>query len=419
MSKTRTIDLQRRQILGRALAGATLVATGGLSLSRVAFAAPCAGDARFVFVILRGALDGLAAVPPVGDPDYAHLRGTLAMAAPGQKQGALSLDDTFALHPSLAFLHECWKENAMCAVHAVATPYRERSHFDAQDLLESGMSRPHAATSGWLNRALAVLPSGCTKGNSGIALGANIPLVMRGPVEVASWSPSRLPQLDADTLQRLGDLYAGDPTLSVRLADALAANAMSEGGMAEERGNADKGNGGAGPGGVVVETAKSAARFLAQPEGPRVAVFDTTGWDTHANQGGAEGLLALRLATLDRAMRGFREELGEAWQHTVVMVATEFGRTAAVNGTRGTDHGTGAAAFLFGGAVAGGRVAGSWPGLSAGALYQGRDLAATTDLRAVTKGVLRDHLGIASEHLEDSVFPDSRNSGVLKGLIRS
>ncbi|MEY2854069.1 MAG: hypothetical protein RL030_1201 [Pseudomonadota bacterium] len=417
MSKNHMMDPQRRRLLGHALASATLAATGGLSLTRVAFAAPCATDARFVLVILRGALDGLAAVPPVGDPDYARLRGALAMDAPGRGAGALPLDGTFALHPSLAFLHECWKEKSLCAVHAVATPYRERSHFDAQDVLESGMTRPHATTSGWLNRALAVMPPGCATGNKGIALGANIPLVMRGPVEVASWSPSRLPQLDADTLQRLADLYAGDPILSVRLADARAAGEMSEGGMAEEGTAPGKGNGGRS--GVDMETASSAARFLAQPEGPRIAVFDTTGWDTHANQGAGEGLLALRLATLDRSLQALRENLGETWRHTVVLVATEFGRTVAVNGTRGTDHGTGAAALLLGGAVAGGRVAGTWPGLSAGALYQGRDLAATTDLRAVIKGLLGEHLGISPEHLENQVFPDSRNSGVLKGLIRS
>ncbi len=419
MSRNLKIDPRRRLFLRHALASATLVATGGLSVSRVAFAAPCAGDARFVFVILRGALDGLAAVPPVGDPDYARLRGTLAMAAPGQNQGALPLDGTFALHPSLTFLHDCWQQKTLGIVHAVATPYRERSHFDAQDLLESGMARPHAATSGWLNRALGGLPQGCKQGSNGIALGANIPLAMRGPVEVASWSPSRLPQLDADTLQRLGDLYAQDPTLSVRLADALAVEAVREGSKSDEGGMSGQGRAGGGLAGVVVETAKSAARFLAQPEGPRVAVFDTTGWDTHANQGAAEGLLALRLATLDRALGALRENLGETWRHTVVLLATEFGRTAAVNGTRGTDHGTGAAAFLLGGAVAGGHVAGSWPGLSASALHQGRDLAATTDLRAVMKGVLMEHLAISPDYLERQVFPDSRSSGVLKGLTRS
>jgi uncharacterized protein (DUF1501 family) len=410
MDRRRHTALSRRAFVGRLLATSALATTGGLGLPRVAMAGPCSGEQRFILVILRGALDGLAAVPPVGDPDYARLRGSLALTAGTGNPGALPLDSTFGLHPSLAFLHECWGAKELCVVHAVATPYRERSHFDAQDLLENGMTRPHASTSGWLNRALATRP-GCTPGGSGIALGANIPLVMRGPVEVASWAPSRLPQIDADTLQRLGDLYAADPMLSVRLADALAADALTEG-MA--------GQGGAGNGlaAQVVETAKSAARFLAQPEGPRVAVFDTTGWDTHANQGASEGPLALRLATLDRALRALRENLGEAWRHTVVLVATEFGRTVAINGTRGTDHGTGAAALLLGGSVDGGRVAGDWPGLSARALYQGRDLAPVTDLRAVIKGVLRDHLGIGIELLENQVFPDSRGSGVMAELVR-
>jgi len=317
------------------------------------------------------------------------------------------------LHPSLSFLHESWRAARMSVVHAVATPYRERSHFDAQDVLESGFARPHAATHGWLNRALVALPPRGGNGGSraeGVSLGQGIPLVMRGPVEVASWSASRLPELDADTLQRLGDLYAGDPVLSMRLADALAAGELV--------GDATGIAAGRGPGAQVEETARATAKFLAQPDGPRVAVFETTGWDTHANQGASEGALALRLAALDRALRTLREGLGPAWERTVVLVATEFGRTAAVNGTRGTDHGTGAAAFLLGGAVDGGRVIGRWPGLGGAALHQGRDLQPTTDLRAVMKSVLRDHLGIPVRQLDAEVFPDSAAAGYLSGLVR-
>lgn len=410
-------DPIRRRVLRQGLATAAL-GTGGLLASRISFAASCTDERRFIFVILRGALDGLAAVPPVGDPDYTRLRGSLALSGAGGAtgSGALPLDGTFALHPSLTFLHERWQAKELAVVHAVSTPYRERSHFDAQDVLESGVARPHGSASGWLNRALSALPpemrQACTRGNSGVALGANIPLVMRGAVEVASWSPSRMPEIDSDTLQRLGDLYAADATLSVRLADALSADAMVDG---KEMG----GGGGRGGAAQVAETAKAAAKFLSQPQGPRVAVFETTGWDTHANQGAAEGLLSLRLNGLDRALRALHDELGESWEHTAVLVATEFGRTVAVNGTRGTDHGTGAAAFLLGGAVQGGRVLGRWPGLSASALYQGRDLAPTTDLRAVMKGVLRDQLGVATKDLETSVFPDSAGSTAMSGLIRA
>jgi uncharacterized protein (DUF1501 family) len=365
-------------------------------------------------VILRGALDGLAAVPPVGDPDYARLRGALALSG---ADAAFRLDDTFALHPSLGFLSQQWQSKQLAVVHAVATPYRERSHFDAQDVLETGHARAHASRSGWLNRALAGLPDAQqAKGNSGVALGANVPLVMRGEVEVASWSPSRMPDVDEDTLQRLGDLYASDPVLSRRLADAMAAQEMAP--SADETGMGRAGNA---PrralAAQVTETAKAAAKFMAQENGPRVAVFETTGWDTHANQGADNGALALRLKALDAGLSTLHDAMGPAWKHTVVLVATEFGRTVATNGTRGTDHGTGAAAFLLGGAVKGGRVIARWPGLAAGALHEGRDLAPTTDLRSVIKSVLRDHLGVTPSLIDRNVFPDSGAAPYIAGLV--
>lgn len=401
----------RRDFLSRSLAtGAALVggsmAGGSLLVSRVALGAPAGTDARFIFVILRGALDGLAAVPPVGDPDYARLRGELALSS-----GTFRLDDTFALHPSLSFLAQQWQARQLAVVHAVATPYRERSHFDAQDVLETGYARAHGSRSGWLNRALVGLPDAKSNSgrNAGVALGANVPLVMRGEVEVASWSPNRMPDVDEDTLQRLGDLYASDPLLSRRLADALAAKEMAPS-MAD-------GSNGRGLAAQVTETAKATANFLAQQQGPRVAVFETTGWDTHANQGADNGALALRLKALDAGLSTLHDAMGFAWQHTTVLVATEFGRTAAVNGTRGTDHGTGAAAFLLGGAVKGGRVITRWPGLSASALYQGRDLAPTTDLRSVIKSLLRDHMGVAPSRIDRDVFPDSGAAPYLTGLV--
>lgn len=415
------MDPRRRAILRASLA-AGIAASGGLLASRVSLAAPGAGEQRFVFVLLRGALDGLAAVPPVGDPDYARLRGELDLSA----ASALSkLEGPFALHPSLKFLAEQWQSRQLAVIHAVSSPYRERSHFDAQDVLESGFARPHAAQSGWLNRALAGMPAPRGAGrNAGVALGANIPLVMRGPTEVASWSPGRMPDLEGDTLQRIADLYAADPLLSRRLADALAADeiAGAAGGMMGNGSIAADGTGkGAAAarnaGAQVEKTARATAEFLSRPDGPRVAVFETTGWDTHANQGAEAGVLALRLAALDAGLRSLRDALGSAWDRTAVLVATEFGRTVAVNGTRGTDHGTGAAAFLLGGAVRGGRVIGHWPGLSAAALYQGRDLQPTTDIRSVMKSVLRDHMQVPQRLLEESVFPDSAAAAFLPGLV--
>jgi uncharacterized protein (DUF1501 family) len=417
--------VSRRGFLESSLfAGAsTLVA------SRLAFAnAPT--DARFVFVLLRGALDGLSAVPPVGDPDYAGLRGEIALARSGA-DAALPLDGPFALHPALEFLHRSYAAKELTVFHAIASPYRERSHFDAQNVLESGDLRPHGSTSGWINRALTALPADQPH-EAGVALGANVPLAMRGPAEVASWSPTKIAALDEATLARVADLYARDPLLSQRLAEALESDAIATEALAAA--NADPDAAMTMPKENVVdqdvkekrnynarytETARAAAGFLKRDDGPRVAMFDTTGWDTHANEGGAQGQLALRLRGLDAALAALKDSLGPVWHKTAVLVATEFGRTAAINGTRGTDHGTGAAAFLLGGAVAGGRVLADWPGLARANLLENRDLKPTRDVRSVMKGVLRDHLGVATAALDGKVFPGSGGVRALDGLMRA
>jgi len=325
----------------------------------------------------------------------------------------------FGLHPRLSFLHESFGAGELTLLHALATPYRERSHFDGQDVLENGTTRPHALGSGWMNRALDALPraAGASRGELGVALGQNVPLVMRGPAAVASWSPSHLAPLGEDTLQRLGDLYAGDSLLSRRLADALAADAVATDAVATEGMRAST----TAPGAAARfnEIVTAAAGFLREDAGPRVAVFDTTGWDTHANEGAAQGQLGARLGVLDEALRTLKERLGQAWRNTAVLAVTEFGRTAAVNGTRGTDHGTATAAFLVGGAVRGGRVIADWPGLSRRALYQQRDLTPTIDLRAVLKGLLADHLGISARALSETVFPDSASVRPLADLMRA
>jgi uncharacterized protein (DUF1501 family) len=422
-------NYSRRSFIGTSLfAGASTLMASRLALAN----APT--DSRFVFVMLRGALDGLSAVPPVGDPGYSGLRGQIALAKSGEG-AALPLEGPFGLHPALKFLHESYAAKELAVLHAVASPYRERSHFDAQNVLESGNPRPHGSTSGWINRALSALPAGKARA-AGVALGANVPLAMRGPAEVASWSPTKITALDEATLARISDLYARDPLLSQRLADALESDAIAneaqtaadaesqDAAMAMvgtqsdtvvERDAKEKRNYNA----RYAETARAAAGFLKRDDGPRVAMFDTTGWDTHANEGGAQGPLALRLRGLDAAMAALKESLGPVWRHTVVLVATEFGRTAAINGTRGTDHGTGAAAFLLGGAVAGGRVLADWPGLARASLLDSRDLKPTRDLRTVMKGVLRDHLGVPSTALDSQVFPDSAGVRPMNDLIRT
>ena len=407
--------MQRREFLrrGAVLAGGTLLST------RVAFAQADSRQPRFVLVILRGALDGLASVPPLGDRNYGELRRELALHAPGETGGALPLNGFFGLHPSLEFLHQCYAARELTVLHALASPYRERSHFDGQDVLENGTPRPHALQTGWLNRALAAAPAPAAR-EAGVSLGQNVPLVMRGPAAVTSWSPSKLMALDEDTLSRITELYAGDALLATRLADALAANTIAAGDDGEAGMMAPQTTPAAVRGKArYAEVVRAAAGFLRREDGPKVAVFDTSGWDTHANEGGAQGQLAARLGELDAGLATLRQELGPAWKDSAVLLLTEFGRTAAVNGTRGTDHGTATAGFLFGGAVAGGRVIADWPGLSAHALYQGRDLAPTLDVRSVLKGILTEHLAVSSRALEQSVFPDSAAATPLRGLLRA
>ena len=419
--------ISRRRFLESTLfAGATSVVA-----SRLAFA-NAATDSRFVFVLLRGALDGLSAVPPTGDPDYAGLRGQIALTKSGA-DAALPLQGIFGLHPALGFMHETFRAKELAVLHAVAMPYRERSHFDAQNVLESGDMKPYGSTSGWINRALVELPFEKSR-EAGVALGANVPLAMRGPAEVASWSPTKIAALDDETLARIADLYARDPLLSRRLADALESDAIASEAQAAANAEADSEMGSAAMAPAVdgdagkakrainaryEETARAAANFLRRDDGPRVAMFDTSGWDTHANEGAATGQLATRLRALDSGLRTLKESLGPVWRKTVVLVATEFGRTAAINGTRGTDHGTGAAAFLLGGAVNGGRVIVDWPGLSRASLLENRDLKPTRDLRGVMKGVLHDHLGVSIAALDSKVFPNSASASPLSGLVRA
>ncbi len=389
----------RRDLL-KAL-GATAAATG---LGRLALAAADT-DARFVLVILRGAVDGLALAPPYGDGNYAGLRGELALGRPGAADGVLALDRLFGLHPSLAGVHERFTAREAIVVQAVASPYRARSHFDGQDLLESGGTRAGTVHDGWLNRCLASLP-----GATAIALAQNTPLVLRGRSPVTSWAPSRLPDTDEGTLERLERLYAGDAFFATRLAQALRSREIAGDvdGRRRGRGNVTQ---------QFTEPMTSAARFLAAPDGARIAVLEFTGWDTHANQGAANGQLANRFAALDAGLAELRNGLGEAWDQTVVAVVTEFGRTVRVNGTRGTDHGTGTAALLLGGGITGGRVIADWPGLAT--LHEDRDLRPTTDLRSLFKGILIEHLGLAPTFVEREVFPGSAGAVPLENLVRS
>ncbi|MDP3822088.1 MAG: DUF1501 domain-containing protein [Burkholderiales bacterium] len=396
---------QRRQMMGAALGAGALGAVSSLS-----FAAGSNGSTkRFVFVVLRGGLDGLSAVPAIGDPEFAAARGPLAQFG----SAPLALDTTFALHPNLGQLHMMYAAGELAVVHAVGLPYRERSHFDAQQVLESGGVRPYELTTGWLGRALA--PSAAKS----LALNTTVPLVLRGAGAVDTWAPSALPDPSADLVARLERMYGNDAALATALQRAKSLH--FDGAMPAEM-NAMNNKGMTNPGrtGNFTLLAQRAAEFLAQPNGPHAAVLELGGFDSHANQANPNGALSNTLRQLDAGLAALRAGLlaSGTWSRTVVVVATEFGREVAVNGTLGTDHGTGGAAFVLGGAVKGGRVIADWPGLAKRDRFEGRDLRSTTDLRAVLRGVLADHLQVAASSLNNNVFPGSdgvKSLALLKG----
>lgn len=340
-------------------------------------------DARLLVVLLRGGLDGLHALPPVGDPAYARLRGALAPNDP------LKLDGSFALHPSLKFMHRLYGEKQLLPIVAVAPPYRQRSHFDAQDCLENGTAKPGGNT-GWLNRCVAAVP-----GSEGLAIATVMPLILRGAGEATTWSPPLPQEVNPILLQKLQPLYAADPALAEAFSRAVETEGMGDASMQD----------GKRAGVQLPQTMAAAARFMGKADGPRIGFVEDSGWDTHGNQA---GVLARKLTELDNALRAYREGMGTQWDRTAVLIVTEFGRTAAVNGTGGTDHGTGGMAFLAGGGVRGGRIAGDWPGLGASDLNEGRDLRATGDLRGLFKGVLATQLRLPESALDTRVFPDSR-----------
>lgn len=379
--------LTRRQFLwcASASAGAMLVAP------QLVFAS-AETDRRFVFVIQRGAADGLNIVVPYGDPAYATLRGPLAIDA----SSATKLDGTFALHPSMKQVAQMYRDRQALFVHAVASPYRERSHFDGQNVLETGGNAPYQMKDGWMNRLLSMLPAPRA---DAVAFAPTVPLALRGRAEVTSYAPSSLPQAPDDLLTRVSQLYAGDAQLHP-LWDA----AMQARGLAADAGARQD----------PASLGKLAASFLGKPDGPRIAMIETGGWDTHSAQ---NPRLAAQLKALDTMLAALRDGLGEHWANTTVLVATEFGRTAAANGTGGTDHGTASAAMIVGGAVAGGRVLADWPGLANASLYQARDLKPTIGLDAVIASAAGETFGIDPQRVGVTLFPDSGSQAFGRRIL--
>lgn len=354
-------------------------------------------DARLIVVLLRGGLDALHALGPYADPAYARLRGTLALDPAGEN-AARKLDGLWALHPALAHAADLYAKGQFLPIVAVAPPYQGRSHFDAQDCVENGTDRPHGAQDGWINRCVGALG-----GERAISAAAVMPLATRGAAHVDTWSPPLPTAVDPVLLQRLSVLYAQDAQLDAAFRAGLAGAAAEPAISVDARKQAR-----------LVQTLGAIGGFLARADGPRIAFVEDDGWDTHANEA---PILARKLAELDAGIAATKASLGDAWMRTALIVVSEFGRTAAINGTGGTDHGTGNAMFLAGGAIRGGRIAGDWPGLAPSALNEGRDLRATTDLRAVFKGVLAEHLGMSERVLETRVFPGSAKVRASAGLL--
>lgn len=389
----------RRGFLAGSAAASLALAAPGVALAALP------GEKRFVFIVLRGAMDGLHAAIPLGDRDYAAARGGLAMP----RAGTIDLDGSFALHPALGSLAPLYQKREVLIVHAVASPYRDRSHFDGQDVLEGGGTAPHQLGSGWVNRALKTLDAGRS---AGLAVSQGVPLALRGTVAVRSWAPSPLPGLGPEMVERVRALYAGDPQFALAFEEGVQGDAFVATTLADDPM-------GAKPAAKFPVLAEATGRLLAAPDGPRVAVMELLGWDTHVGQGLDKGRMADVLAQLGDGIAAMAQAMGPAWRETVVVAASEFGRTVAMNGTNGTDHGTATAVVIAGGAVAGGKVVTRWPGLGRERLYQARDLMPTTDLRAVLKGLLRDHLRVPETALAQGVFPNSAATAPLAGLVRT
>ncbi|PCE33109.1 hypothetical protein BZL54_07115 [Burkholderia ubonensis subsp. mesacidophila] len=380
--------LSRRRFLSVAAAGAGAI----LVAPQIVFA-NVATDRRFVFVIQRGAADGLNIVVPYAEPAYTGLRGALAIDA----SAATRLDGTFALHPSLTQTAQMYRDGQALFVHAIASPYRDRSHFDGQNVLETGGRAPYQVKDGWLNRLAGMLPA---TGERALALAPTVPLALRGAVQAASYAPSGLPAAPDDLLTRVSSLYDADPQLGPLWQAAMAARGLA---------------GDAGARQDPASVGRLAATFLARDDGPRIAMIETGGWDTHSAQ---NARLANQLKALDTLLAALRDGLGPAWRQTTVLVATEFGRTAAANGTGGTDHGQASVAMLAGGAVAGGRVLADWPGLRPGDLYEGRDLKPTASLDALIAGAAAESLRLDPAHTASVLFAQRDAPRPFTGLLR-
>jgi uncharacterized protein (DUF1501 family) len=362
---------------------------------------------------------------------------------------ALKLDGTFGLHPALESVHALALKGQARIAPAIASPDRARSHFEAQDVLETGAAQVYGVNTGWLNRTLEVMGSSKVEA---LSVGATAPLILRGKVQAASWSPGKGVDETARLPTLLQDLYKADPMMGRAFARGLETETMAQAAMTglnpaptpvsadaaimaprmagqmqgkarwQNAVNTSMPSQAMAPAIANQRQGREAARklgstlagFMVQAGGPRIAAISLDGWDTHAGQ---VGQLNTRLAYLDAVLDGLNTGLGAEWSNTVVVAATEFGRTARVNGTGGTDHGTGSTALVLGGGLKKGGIIGDWPTLKQEALFENRDLRPTLDMRSLFKGVLTEHMGVDRAALETTVFPDSAAAKPVTGLV--
>jgi uncharacterized protein (DUF1501 family) len=389
----------------RAMLGVSAGLFSWAFMPRFAEAASAANDPRLLIVVLRGGMDGISAVVPFGDTHYVSMRGELAIPA----ASTIRLNSFFGLHPALPKFAALYQASEAAIVHATCVPLRNRSHFDAQDNLENGLPGLTSNATGWLNRLLTALPAGAPIKSRGAIQVGDAPLILRGPAPVLGWSPTWFDHVDNPLLYMIRTLYRErDPTLLAALDRGLKADALAE------RGSPDDGSIS-----TLRKGFRGAGRLLAASDGPRIAVLSVDGFDTHSDQGGTSGMLADVLGDLDVALSEFKTTAGASWAQTVVVMATEFGRTVRKNGDGGTDHGVGTVTLLAGGAVNGRRVFGDWPGLAPANLYEASDLKPTTDVRAVFKGVLRDHIGVPATLLNTTIFPGSAAVAPMPNLVKT
>ena len=388
-----------------------MCSTAAFAMTHTLYPGMCFANARtnkrLVVVILRGGMDGMAALAPYGDKNYKSIRRDLAL----NTDSLVKIDPFFGLHPSLESFAQLYKDGDMIAIPATATPYRKRSHFDAQNVLELGSTKPNGLDDGWLNRLVGAIDA--SDSGLGLAVGQNLPLMMRGDYSVGSWAPSALPDAGNDYMSLIEKMYKHDKLFASNFSKAMELQDMTSDSMGNDKRMARKSRSPQ----AFVTMAQMAGKMLSQNTGPRIATLELGGWDTHANQGTEGGRMANNLKLFARGIDALKKQLGSHWGQTTVIAITEFGRTARPNGNRGTDHGTAGTTFLFGGALKGGRIYEKWPGLSESDLYQNRDVRPTIDIRGIMKGVIAEHYNLSDQILRSNIYPGSSGVKSIKGLI--